>query len=314
MNKINLGNQLTISQKILEQILKKYNIYEFTFEEIKSGVENTSFIIKTKENNFVLRVYRKSKKTNQMIEEELQFQEYLRTQKIPIPYVFPNINSEKLTLVEIDGTVWQTILMQYLGETYFKSYTSELIFELATIQAKMHEAGFTFAKKQRKHKRVLTELKETLADRYSITNVRDKNILDFVQRAKEFYLPLSTDLSYGYNHLDYDTHGNVLVKNNKITAILDFDDLSYSPSVVCLGYTLWHVLFDSDDIKLVRKYLSTYENIRPLTKEEQKILPKIILSRNYFIGIIDLMVKKNYKHIQHFIDMEKIITNLKFDD
>ena len=210
--------------------------------------------------------------------------------------------------------VWQAVLMQYMGKTDFISYSRELISELATIQAKMHLLGFSFAKNQKRHERVLEELHETIAERNTITEIKEKNSLDFLERGKEFFLSLSPNLPHGYNHLDYDTHGNVLVKDNKVTAILDFDDLSYSPCVVCLGYTLWHVIFDSNDTELAKQYVIAYEKVRHLSKEEKSVLPQVILFRNYAIGAIELTVRKRYKYIQLIMNLEKVIKNLNFDD
>lgn len=314
MEKIDLINQISVSQNTLKKILSQYNIYDFTFYEMKNGIENTSLLIKTKENTFVLRIYRRFKKTNKMIKQELQFQDYLRDKKIPIPYIFSNINNEKLTLVEIDNIIWQIILMQFMGESDFVSYTPELISELAQLQAKMHKAGSLFAKIQQKHKSIISELKGIISDSYLATDINDEETFNFIQCAKEFHLSLSPHLPYGYNHLDYDTFGNILVKNNRVTAILDFDDLSYSPSIVCLGYTLWHILYSSNNIQSMRQYLLDYEIIRPLTKDEKTLLPQIILFRNYTIGTIGLTAGKKHKSIRHFLDLEKIITNLKFDD
>lgn len=117
---------------------------------------------------------------------------------------------------------------------------------------------------------------------------------------------------YEYNHLDFDAEGNVLVKDNKVSAILDFDDLSYSPCIVCLGYTLWHVLFISNDKHLLEQYITDYIKTRSLAKEEYEILPKILLFRNYVIGMLELTVRRREKYIDHIMNLEKEILNMSF--
>jgi len=53
-------------------------------------------------------------------------------------------------------------------------------------------------------------------------------------------------LPLGLVHLDYDSD-NILIKGNKIAAILDFDDLSSQPFIADLGNSLWWWLFTSNN-------------------------------------------------------------------
>ena len=126
----------------------------------------------------------------------------------------------------------------------------------------------------------------------------------FIERVRKFRYPLDPALPHGWNHLDIDFDGNVLVKDNKIRAILDFDDLDYSPSVVCLGFTLWDIFFDGGEA-LMREYLAEYQKIRQLTKEECETLPHVIQFRNYIVFVINLLFEKKAENEKRFFEVEK---------
>lgn len=310
MSRIDEKNQFTTTKGAVGTILGSYGISSFTYKELKNGIENTTLLIKSLSKDFALRIYRRNKKSDSDIRLEIHFQKFLHARDFPLPEIIQNKKGDLLTVLEIEGIAWQAVLMEYMGETDFTTYTDNLLQDLATTQAKMHVAGIEFAKTIPNHK-VYTELKETMMDNHPISGL-DKDQGEFIERAKKFYLPFNTKLPFGYNHLDFDTHGNVLVKNNKVLAILDFDDLFYSPAVLCLGYTLWHILFETNEIDKVKKYLTEYQKIRILTSEELEILPKIVLFRNYVIGAIELGVRQSTQEIQHIMNLESIINQLNF--
>ncbi len=309
-NKIDPANQLQITNEVIDKLLKQYSIIDYTYEIITEGIENTSLIVSTGKQKYVLRIYRQLKKTTDDILLEIQFQKLLKNKGLPIPEIRMNNDGDDVSIVKINNKYWQVILMEYLGKTDFASYTPELLREMAITQAKMHQLGIAFAK-DKVHTKRISELNETISQRHP-TRLKNKKHQNFLQRATAFHLTFENELPYGYNHLDYDTYGNILIKNNKIMAILDFDDLAYSPCIVCLGYTLWSILFSTNQQELLYQYIRYYETVRPLTKNEREILPQIMLFRNYAIGAIEMTVRKRYIYMQQIMDMEKDINNLKF--
>jgi Ser/Thr protein kinase RdoA (MazF antagonist) len=306
MQKLDAVNQVIVSHDIIAKMLLQYGINDFHFEIISGGIENTSLLITNHNKQYVLRIYRRYNKSDSRIAVELQFQDVLREHGLPIPHILTNSIGSKLTKVTIDGFDWQVILMEYMGKTDFKHYTSELINDMATIQATMHLLGIAFAKNQATHEHTLSELKETIAQQ-SKEEISDIKIRTFLDRGKKYIVALDPNLPYGYNHLDFDTYGNILVKNDRVTAILDFDDLSYSPSVVCLGYTLWEILFETNDTNKLEEYLKVYEEIRPLNEHERSLLPQIMLFRNYAIGAIIATVTKQEMYHDQLLTVEKRI-------
>ncbi len=297
-------NQIDIADNTVALILESYGISIFSFSPINQGIENTSLFIESKDKKYVLRIYRQKRKTNEDISFEIQFQDYLREHEIPIPLIYPNLKGEELSVVNIDGKDWQIILMQFIdGESVNLNPNEKLIIELAHIQAKMHLLGIEFAKKKDRPKSLIDNLNGSIANKIENLPIQNEDIVKFVERVKSFKYELNKDLPYGYNHSDLDFDGNVIIKDRKVAGIIDFDDLRYSPSVMCFGFSLWNVLDDSG-IEAFRLYLKEYESIRPLNDLERETLSHVIFFRNYQIGIIRLLLWEKDTPIE---DITKII-------
>ena len=312
MSKLDPNNQIQITEETIRKILSAYDIFDFTYQPIHEGIANTSFVVHA-ENKYVLRIYAQGRKSNDDVLFEIEFQDYLRENNIPIPVVCKNKEKEELTLVEIDGNEWQCILMEYVeGESVTRYPTSELIMELAQIQAKIHLLGIDFAEKSNKLKDQWKELHDTIATKLETIPVQTDDVLEFIERVKEYQYPLSEGLPHGYNHLDLDFDGNVITKDGKVVGIVDFDDLAYSPVVVCLGYSLWNILDDAGP-RAMELYLSTYEKVRPLTPSEKEALPNVVLFRNYMMGAVRLMLweeRTPMEDIQNIFKLEQEIPTL----
>ncbi|MDQ3076049.1 MAG: phosphotransferase [bacterium] len=312
MQKLYPDNQIQITEESITKILSEYEIFDFTHQPIHEGIANTSFVIHA-EKKCVLRIYSQDRKSDEDVLFEIEFQDYLREQGIPIPIIYKNNEAEELSVIEIDGKQWQCILMEYVeGQSVTMYPSSELIMELAQIQAKIHLLGMAFAETSQKPKDQWKDLHDTMATKLGTIPVQTDDVLEFIERVKKYKYTLSEDLPYGYHHLDLDFDGNVITKDGSIAGIVDFDDLSYSPVVVCLGFTLWDIL-DNAGSRAMRLYLSTYEKIRPLTTLEMEALPHVILFRNYVMGVVRLMLweeRTPIEDIQNIFKLEQEIPSL----
>ena len=199
------------------------------------------------------------------------------------------------------------------GESSTQRYTPGLIRDLARTQATMHVLGMEYAKKMRGNEKIYTEMDNWLANRTEEYAGNNTEISNFLKRARLIRYALNPTLLHGWNHLDLDIVGNVIVKDDKVNAIVDFADLDYSPCVMCLGYSLWAVLFAEDEAA-VRMYLAEYIKIRPLTKKEYEALPHIMLFRNYMIGIVEFLVLKKEEKKEIFLRLEKEIPKIKVNE
>lgn len=307
--KLEPDNQINLNKEGLATILSAYSISDFTFEPIKEGIANSSAFIQSNNKKYVVRVYAQGKK-DEDISFEINFQDYLREHGIPIPVIHKNSNGQELTLIEIEGKRWQVILMDFVeGKSVTIKPSNDLIAELARMQAKMHLLGIEFAKLNPRPSHLWTDLHDGLASKVENTSVGGQEVKDLIERIKNYSYPLSPDLPYGYNHLDIDFDGNVLTQDNRVNGIVDFEDLKYSPIIVCLGYSLWNIL-DDEGLEAMKHYLGEYEKVRPLTSIEYEALPNVIFFRNYVMAIIRLLLWEEntpIEDIQGILKLEKEI-------
>jgi Ser/Thr protein kinase RdoA (MazF antagonist) len=307
--KLNPDNQINLNKEVLTTILSAYGISDFTFEPIKEGIANSSAFIQSNNKKYVVRVYAQGKK-DEDIAFEINFQDYLREHEIPIPVIHKNNSGQELTTIEIQGKRWQVILMDFVeGQSVTVKPSFDLIAELARMQAKMHLLGIEFAKLNQRPSHLWTDLHDGLASKVENTSVGGQEVKDLIERIKNYSYPLSPDLPYGYNHLDIDFDGNVLTKENRVSGIVDFEDLKYSPLIVCLGYSLWNIL-DDEGLEAMRHYLSEYEKVRPLTSLEYEALPNVVFFRNYVMAVIRLLLWEEdtpIEDIQGILKLEKEI-------
>jgi Ser/Thr protein kinase RdoA (MazF antagonist) len=200
--------------------------------------------------------------------------------------------------------------MEQMPGIHAKQYSPTLITDLAKHQARMHILGAEYAKKHKPTTTLNVLIEGYFINKIPLKKLRQQSIVDFLHRAQKFVVKLSPKLPQGFNHLDYDKT-NTLSKNNKLSGILDFDDLSYSPIIVCLGYTLWDIAADSSDLHKLRLYLQTYCKIRKLKQLEIAYLKDILLFRNYAIGSMDVLLQgENSKDINKLLVLEQKILEL----
>lgn len=298
-------NQFPVNSTSVAGLLTQFSIYEFTYELLSGGIENTSIKVQSRSNEYVLRIYRKNKKSDQEINDELGFMNYLSSSGLPIPVVFHSTDTSYISHVEIDGYNWQAILMECCRGEHPSEYEDKVIESMATIQAKMHIFGAEYMKYQPRQNQ-WNELKEQWFTHKIDTSVYDDTqLLGFLDRAKSFYARLEDDLPIGYSHFDY-FDANLLVNDKGVvSSILDFDDLACGPLVICLGFTLGGLARQSEDTSRLSLYLEFYQKTRPLSVKERDILPTVILFKHYVHSCMNILGGQTSKDkIEAMVNLE----------
>lgn len=286
--KIEPENQFVASSEALGVLLAHYDLVCLDYSEASSGIENKTLIVTTDRGKFVVRVYRRGKKHLADINVEIDFVKFLHGNGVSVPEILQNNSNNYVTTMELDGTIWQAIVMDFIEGTHAKNYTPQLVEELAATQAQLHKLASSYDTANGLHANELSELRESFfikqIDRTYITN---RLVDGFLERAQNYVVAFDQSLPKGLCHLDYDKD-NALTKDNALAAILDFDDLAIAPFVVCLSYTLWHVRqYAGKDA--VAHYLSAYESIRPLLELEKTYIQPVMLFRHYVISSIKIL-------------------------
>jgi len=288
MNKLSPQNLFVPSQKSVRTILARYNLPLTRFEYASSGIENLTLLVWSQRKKYVLRVYPQKKKSDADILLELGFMSHLRNNGLPLPAIISPSDNQPLVVYELDHNKWQCVLMEHAQGTHPEAFTTALLDHMATLQAQMHTLGEQYAKTHN-IKSGRAALRETsVIDELLKNTAQESSFRNFLERVKAFVVELHDSLPKGLSHFDFDIE-NILTKHDRVTAILDFGDMECMPLVVCLGYTLWDVLFEKGGSpEMMTRYLQKYQGVRHLNQSEQEVLREIMLFRHYVITTVEI--------------------------
>lgn len=313
-------NQIKIDKDIVTNLLSLYDFDLISFKEVSSaGVKNVCVFLDTNKGLFVLKVYRNNNKKLKEISQEISFADFMRESSIPIPRVLLNNKGKFVSQKRIDGVVWTYVLMDFAKGEYLNHDQYGFMSSMAKYQALMHKTtgGFKIVGKTRTLKNEIDDFvcydkkaEEFLKENWFYLRIRKViNNTIFILKNN---LGEIKNLPSGLVHMDYESD-NILVNKNRITAILDFDDLSYHPFVADIGISLWWWLFmnkDKDCKALLNKYLKEYQKHNKLSKKEIEYLPLFIQMRNIHVLMYDLNYKKSKKEWKELLDFHDKIDSM----
>ena len=285
--KTNQSQQFAPTHQSVAAILKGYDLTLESFRAATSGIENCTLFVQTNQGERVLRIYQNRTNGLERIQQEVAFMNYLSTNGIDqLPVLITNQSGSQINSFTLNDKTWYAVLMTRMPGDHATAYSPTLLSDMATIQARMHLLALDYKSPHPVARRNDT-LQESQFAHLIARTVLDQKQQAFVDRATAYRYTLADTLPRGFCHLDYD-YGNILSDTHgHITGVLDFDDLSYAPFVVCLGYTLWDIYYDGGQA-VVDEYIRLYQLTRGLTTAEKDALHHVMLFRNYVIGCLKL--------------------------
>lgn len=231
--------------EIVGEMLGKFGIPNATLgKDIGGGDRSGTWVVTNGDTRYVLKMYDVRKRSRSMLKYELSYIERLGKAGIPVPSYLTSTEDKTIAEVQSDGATWLGTLMRFEPGGPAESYNSELVDQMATIQATIHNLGID----------VPPAMREAMTH-------KDGSYRSLVLG----FLPK------GLSHFDY-YGGNLLVSHNRITCVIDFEGVRYDPLVVCLFFTLSEVYDADKSRKLVLEYLASYQKIRKLSTLEKLVL------------------------------------------
>jgi Ser/Thr protein kinase RdoA (MazF antagonist) len=299
--KFDSSKQFQPNEKPLQEILSFYSLTLLKFETANSGIENTTLITECSEGKYVLRIYRKSKKSDDHILEEISYMNFLYSNGFRVPKIIKSSSGSELIKYKSQDAEWQIILMEYIEGHHAKVYSPTLIQNLSRTQARIHMLGSEYTNCFQGA--VLLTLKERHFAKKIQTN--NLNFAAFLNRVQDFEARLDDKLPFGLCHLDYDKHNILVNDSDEITGIIDFDDLALAPYVLDLGYSAWDAFYFGGVVEL-NQYLEKYQEVRPLSELELSSLKPILLFRHYVVcTLFALDGKDSNYHIERYVVGER---------
>lgn len=301
-----------VIQNNIAVILKNWNIENFELIEPEHGRDHFVVFVNTSSDNYVLKVY-DSKFTDRVeLSSRIIFQSFLQSKDISTPVYLKSTLEEEVCEIIFDEQSFLAVLMKKMEGVHPKFYNTRLVKDLGSEVAKMHLASLKYRVKPQKEVE-----NQILTERYSksinLKEIKDKDVLDFLQRAREFQFS-NTILTKSYIHSDIGKN-NILVSGDTI-GFIDFDDLDYTYLVKDLAYTIVSIFNHTPDKKvasnLAELFLSSYESIRKLSLEERKSLKPLMLLRVYLVGAFLYKKGDGEGKVLEYIENEKFVETMNF--
>ena len=239
------NNLTNFEKEFIEDI---YSISIKKIENINSGILNSNFYIFTDNKKYVLRIFEETRDYKED-EQELILLEKLKN-IIPVSTAIKNKKEEYISVLNNK----KFSLFKYINGESIKKTNQFLIREIGRYLGKFH--------------RFTANIKAEDFNRSTRIN------FDFYyKKIKETNINFS-DLPSGIIHSDI-FPDNVLMENNKINAIIDFNESYYAPFIIDLAIVInfWIKIFAFDkfeELELIRDFFNNYSQFRKITKEELK--------------------------------------------
>ena len=255
----------------VRQFLEQYNINNFKdYKGITEGVENTNYLIKTSEQDYILTIYEKRVDENDL-PFFIKLLSYLSENKFPCPKPIANKNNEKINRIKNKNAA----LVTFLNGQSKNKITSEECFEIGKITAQLHEITKKFDINRKNNLSIEnweSIFEKTIKQKIDLDESiikKTKNYLNFLKDKWPKNLP------QGIIHADL-FPDNIFFTNNKVSGIIDFyfacNDFFAYEIAICIN----SLCFDNNstfNMTKAKNFIDGYTSIRTLSEDEKKYLP-----------------------------------------
>ena len=255
----------------VRQFLEQYNINNFKdYKGITEGVENTNYLIKTSEQDYILTIYEKRVNENDL-PFFIKLLSYLSENKFPCPKPIANKNNEKINRIKNKNAA----LVTFLNGQSKNRITREECFEIGKITAQLHEITKKFNINRKNNLSIEnwdSIFEKTIKQKIDLDESiikKTKNYLNFLKDKWPKNLP------QGIIHADL-FPDNIFFTNNKVSGIIDFyfacNDFFAYEIAICIN----SLCFDNNstfNMTKAKNLIDGYTSIRTLSEDEKKYLP-----------------------------------------
>lgn len=262
---------------------------------------NDNYLIKTKHKQYALRVYRYNWWPEQDIDEELRFLEVLCRKHIKV--CKPVRNRNKQRSIPIDSAEGQryAALFEFLpgrplGHNFGKRNCN--IAELGGITADIHNVADTIKTPIQRWNMDFDAMVNPFLDAApNLIPHREKDIAYVEKLANTLKGRLHdlTDASVdvGLCHGDLHTF-NVMLQDDGVLAIFDFDWCGYSWRGYDLATVWWTLPRDQKSLSVWRAFLRAYQQKRKISVTDKKLLPWYVILRQFELLSFHVSNRKNF--------------------
>lgn len=281
-----------VQKKYLDQI---YELYGTKSEDLTyvGGMENIVYSFQKDNQDYFLRIGESKHMTSELVQAELDWVSYLVENDIPAVKPIKSVNNNILEKVNSDDGHYNVVAFEKaMGQHLHRNpqnWSDDIIKEYGRIIGKMHFLSKNYKRKEARR----YDFKPSMDIKWLLKG-EDKEVVDRIEELFQEIenLPKNKD-AYGLVHGDLHT-GNFFAKDDKITALLDFDRTCYkwfiSEIAVVLYYPLYFSPLNQDrkaQEEFVKRFLPLFMNGY---EEENKLESDWMKKLNSFIQVRDVIL------------------------
>ena len=261
-----------INKKDLLYINKKFNDERFlSFKGIKQGIENTNYLLKSKNKKYILTIFEK-RVSKKEIPFFMELMDELNTLKLNCPKPLKNKNGKYL----INLKNKTACIVSFLQGKDKKNLNIKNCYDVGRVIAQMHSHTKKikiFRKNSMGIKNLNPLLKSIKFKSKKFTNIDKFLKINFDNIKKKWPKKLPGGIIHGDLFID-----NIFFKNNKLSGIIDFyfaaNDYFMYEIAICINA----LCFDKINSKFkinkskIKNLIKGYESIRNISLKEKKSL------------------------------------------
>ena len=270
------------STAILQQIADQYeNLGEIKDTKLfTSGFENSNYLIATSVGRYVIKVFEGIGMTKENILFELQVMDHSYKSQVKTPHILKTKNSELYSNLEKKFA----IVMEFIpGENLdHKTISDSLAYEIGQETGKLDKALAVFKDGSNTRQNYEWDIKTLLQLEQYVellpANLNKQTIYNIFKDFKKIK-PTFDGSPTGLIHNDVGLH-NIMAENGKLTGILDFSDMAYSPYVQNIATSFAQAIFCYNwQPQQAKIYLDGYKEYINLSKQEIALLYDVTRAR-----------------------------------
>jgi len=287
-----------LKREDFDNVLKNYAIGRYkSHKHIDWALQNTVYLVNTTGGKYILKIFEQS--GIDFIKFQVRIIDYLASKGIPVAKISKSSENKDILFYKNKLIIIQKFLLGNKPE----EFDSKLTKNIATIFSLMSRYLLKLKLKGKYVWRVDHQFKPNKDKRVSSIlgiNFKDaeKNLLQQLRKINRKKLRKSV--------IHGDFHGpNLLVKDNKLNAIIDWDDchedyLAYEIAVFIMDSFVTEKKADKEQIKI---FFREYQKNLKLMAEEKKAIYYFVKQR--FLGVIFWIYKQTTKHKDLAKQLEK---------
>ncbi|MCK4903054.1 MAG: phosphotransferase [Candidatus Marinimicrobia bacterium] len=269
--------------------MKKLFQIQFGFNpiEIKKlwGYENSNYLVRTKDIQYIFKTYLKNAETFKLVEAENETLLFLQSPNNNFPKPIKFKDGSLVKILEIEGKERVCRMLSFLeGELLGNvTHTKTLFQSLGRFIAQLDLQLQSFNNKTIKARQWQWDIQYLYLNKKYIKDIpsaKDRSLISyFFKQFEENILPILPELRKTIIHNDAN-EWNVLVNNGKVTGIIDFSDLSYTPLINELAIAIAYAcLYVENPLEWASTIIESYNKILPLEDKEIAVLYYLIAAR-----------------------------------